>query len=116
VSSRPARQDPQELLEGGIEQVDVGLKHVGFNIDFTIGNGMLMSFGCRAMRHGCRLAGVARQPPAPLIGSLPAGGRPVVASSPAIDADVKRRMDPMMKADFELVNEWNNDLTGIKRS
>jgi hypothetical protein len=29
-------------LEGAIEEVDVGLENVGFNITFTIGNGMLM--------------------------------------------------------------------------
>lgn len=34
--------DREGNLEGGIEEVDVGLEHVGFNIDFTIGNGMLM--------------------------------------------------------------------------
>ena len=34
--------DREGNLEGCIEEVDVGLEHVGFNIDFTIGNGMLM--------------------------------------------------------------------------
>ena len=29
-------------LEGCLEEIDVGLENVGFNIDFTIGNGMLM--------------------------------------------------------------------------
>jgi len=34
--------DREGSLEGCLEELDVGLENVGFNIDFTIGNGMLM--------------------------------------------------------------------------
>jgi len=34
--------DREGWIEGALEEVDVGLEHVGFSIDFTIGNGMLM--------------------------------------------------------------------------